>query len=67
MIQRVLFGAERSRFSELSDVTAIEAIPVVVLVVSIISIGIYPALITDVFIIGVENITNLVAQIGEIS
>ena len=67
MIQRVLFGAQRSRFSELSDVTVIEAIPVVVLVFSIVSIGIYPALITDVFSIGVENITSLVAQIGEIS
>ena len=67
MIQRVLFGAERSRFAELSDVTVIEAIPVVVLVASTIIVGIYPALITDVFSIGVENITSLVAQIGEIS
>ena len=67
MIQRVLFGAERSRFAELSDVTVIEAIPVVVLVASTIIVGIYPALITDVFSIGVENITSLFAQIGEIS
>lgn len=67
MIQRVLFGSERSRFAELSDVTVIEAIPVVVLVASTIIVGIYPALITDVFSIGVENITSLVAQIGEIS
>ena len=51
----------------MSDVTVFEAIPVEVLEASTIIVGIYPALITDVFSIGVENITSLFAQIGEIS
>ena len=49
MIQRVMFGPEKPRFSEVGDASLVEAIPVVLLVASIVIVGIYPALITDVF------------------
>ncbi len=49
MIQRVMFGPEKPRFAEVGDASLVEAIPVVLLVASIVIVGIYPALITDVF------------------
>ena len=49
MIQRVMFGPEKPRFSEVGDASLVEAVPVVLLVASIVIVGIYPALITDVF------------------
>ena len=49
MIQRVMFGPEKPRFSEVGDASLVEAIPVLLLVASIVLVGIYPALITDVF------------------
>ena len=44
-----MFGPEKPRFSEVGDASLVEAVPVVLLVASIVIVGIYPALITDVF------------------
>ena len=46
----------RSRFESVKDASAIEVVPIAILVFLIIGIGIYPAIITDVFTSGVEPI-----------
>ena len=56
MIQRSLFGPAISRFESVKDASAIEVVPIAILVFLIIGIGIYPAIITDVFTSGVEPI-----------
>ena len=64
MIQRVLFGPLRPRFSHIADAGVIEAVPLGLLLVSIVVVGVYPAFLTDVFGDGVEHITDLVRMIG---
>ena len=49
MIERVLFGPARERFSQITDAGVMEAIPLALLVISIVVIGVYPAFLTDVF------------------
>ena len=66
-IQRTLFGPETSRFSDLKDVSLLEAIPVAALVAPIIVIGIYPALITDVFSVGVSPIVESLQDVSRVS
>ena len=56
MIERVMFGPARDRFSSIGDAALVEAIPLGLLVVSIVVVGFYPAFITDVFDAGVEPI-----------
>ena len=60
MIERVLFGPARERFSTITDAGVIEAVPMVLLVVSIAVIGFYPAFLTDVFDSGIEPITQII-------
>ena len=64
MIERVLFGAARDRFSSLTDASVIEAVPLGLLVVSIVVIGIYPSFLTDVLNAGIERIPHLVQAVG---
>ena len=49
MMERAFFGARRERFADLTDASRMEAIPLALMVICIIGIGIYPALLTDVF------------------
>lgn len=49
MMERAFFGSRRERFADLTDASPIEAIPLALMVICIIGIGIYPALLTDVF------------------
>ena len=60
MIERVLFGPARERFSGVTDAGVIEAIPVALLVVSIAVIGVYPAFLTDVFDAGLGRIPQFI-------
>ena len=58
MIQRVLFGPTESKHSDVSDASPVEAVPIVILLAAVLVIGIYPALITDVFKAGLEPIVG---------
>ncbi len=49
MIERTFFGAPRERFADLSDASLVEAVPLALMVVIIIGVGVYPAVLTDVF------------------
>ncbi len=60
MIERVMFGPARERFSTIGDAAVVEAIPMGLLVVSIVVVGFYPAFITDVFDAGVEPLLQAV-------
>ena len=49
MIERTFFGARRERFADLTDASLVEAAPLALMVVTIIGVGVYPAVLTDVF------------------
>ena len=49
MVERSFFGVRRERFAHVTDASFVEAVPLVLLVVSIVVIGVYPAVLTDVF------------------
>ena len=49
MMERTFFGAQRERFADLTDASLVDAVPLALMVVCIIGIGVYPALLTDVF------------------
>ena len=56
MIQRSLFGPQIERFDSVRDATPVEMVPIFILVAAILVVGIYPALVSDVFTSGVEHI-----------
>ena len=58
MIQRVMFGPQLLRHNNLSDASIPEMIPVAILVASILVVGIYPAVISDVFNTGLDPIVG---------
>ena len=64
MIERVLFGPARERFSQITDAGVMEAIPLALLVISIVVIGVYPAFLTDVFDAGVRPIADITKVVG---
>jgi NADH-quinone oxidoreductase subunit M len=49
MMERTFFGPSRERFADLTDASLVEAVPLALMVVCIIGVGIYPALLTDMF------------------
>ena len=59
MMERAFFGRPRERFSDLTDANLVEAAPLVLLVITIIGIGIYPALLTEVFETGIQPMINV--------
>ncbi len=61
MMERALFGPQRSRFSHVKDAGLIDAAPLAILVISVIVIGVYPAFLTDVFKAGIEPILALMS------
>ena len=54
MMERAFFGEHRERFSQLTDASLVEALPMALLVISIVGIGVYPAILTDVFEMGLQ-------------
>ena len=50
------------RFDEIEDASKLEMVPVVVLVAAILIVGVYPAFITDVFAVGVEQMMEPLRQ-----
>ena len=63
MIQRAFFGPSLPRFASLGDTTVIEAVPMAVLVVAIMVVGIYPAIVSDVFKLGLEPIVQSLQEV----
>ncbi len=60
MVQRTLFGPQRSRYAELSDASFIEAAPLVLLTITIVAVGVYPSFLTDVFRSGLEPMVEII-------
>ncbi|MCH7799903.1 MAG: NADH-quinone oxidoreductase subunit M [Chloroflexi bacterium] len=58
MIQRAMFGPENQHMNDVSDATVMEMVPVAAMVIAIMVVGIYPAIITDVFATGVQPIVD---------
>jgi NADH-quinone oxidoreductase subunit M len=59
MAERVLFGPQRGRFAHVTDSSIVEALPLGLLVISIVVVGVYPAVLTDVYKAGVGPIVVL--------
>ena len=59
MMERSFFGMKRERFADLTDASLVEALPLAILVVTIVGIGVYPALLTDVFGLGLDPMVAL--------
>ena len=55
-LQRSLFGPRRERWDHLTDVSAVEAVAPVLLMVAIMAVGLYPALLSDVFATGINEV-----------
>lgn len=55
-LQRSLFGPPRERWAHLTDVSAVEAVAPVLLMAAILAVGLYPALLSDVFTSGVNDL-----------
>ena len=49
MMELTFFGTRRERFADLTDASLVEAAPLALMVICIIGIGVYPALLTDMF------------------
>ncbi len=58
-VQRTMFGPESNRFPHLKDAGLIEVIPIAALVIPIFVVGIYPAILTNVFNSGLTPIVTL--------
>ena len=57
-VQRVMFGPIKERFEDITDATGMQYVPIGALVIVIIAVGIYPAIISDVFSSGIEPIAR---------
>ena len=62
MLERALFGPTRERFADLTDASPLEATPLALLALSIIVVGVYPAILTDVFNAGIAPIVEAINQ-----
>lgn len=60
MVQRVFFGPAKPRFAEIGDASVIEAAPLVAMMAAIVIVGVYPALVTNYFKLGIEPIAALI-------
>ncbi|MBI4234404.1 MAG: NADH-quinone oxidoreductase subunit M [Chloroflexi bacterium] len=56
MLERSLFGPVKARWEHIRDASPVEAVAPVLLVVAIVVVGVYPAVLTDVFSVGVNEI-----------
>ena len=64
MIQRTMFGPPQERFDGVGDAKRWQYLPIGVLVVAIFVVGIYPAIISDVFSSAVGPIVESVQEVG---
>jgi len=64
MVQRTLFGPQIDRFVNVRDATVLEMVPVAVLVIAVLVVGMYPAIVSDVFADGVEPIIESIRNIN---
>ncbi len=55
-LQRSLFGPRRERWDHLGDITHVEKVAPVLLMVAIMAVGLYPALLSDVFATGINEV-----------
>ena len=55
-LQRTLFGALPRRFEDLRDATLVESVAPALLILAILIVGLYPALIADIFSVGVAEL-----------
>ena len=55
-LQRSLFGPPRERWAHLTDVSVVEAVAPALLLVAIMAVGVYPALVSDVFTTGINDL-----------
>ena len=60
MMERSFFGLRRERFADLTDASLVEAIPLGLLIISIIGVGVYPAILTDVFEMGLQPMVAVI-------
>ena len=58
MIQRILFGESLARYNTIADVDLMEFFPMMLLIIAIIVVGIYPAILTDVFKVEFLSLLN---------
>ena len=58
MIQRILFGESLARYNTIADTDFAEFLPMMLLIVAIMVIGIYPAILTDVFKVEFLSLLN---------
>ncbi len=64
MMERSFFGPRRQRFDHLTDATLVEALPLAIMVITIVGVGVYPAVLTDVFRTGLEPMAALLGGGG---
>ena len=62
MLQRAFFGPQLPRFADVRDTGVLEAVPMVALVAAIMIVGVYPAVVSDVFAQGLEPIVTSLQQ-----
>ncbi len=62
MLQRAFFGPRLPRFDGVKDTGVLEAVPMVALVAAIMVVGVYPAVVSDVFAQGLEPIVTSLQQ-----
>jgi NADH-quinone oxidoreductase subunit M len=67
MVQRTMFGPKLERWETLKDPSPWELVPVAVLVAVILLIGIYPAIVSDVFRAGVDPIVQAIQNAPEVA
>ncbi len=64
MMERTFFGVRRERFADLTDASLVEALPLAILLITIVGVGVYPALLTDVFRLGLDPMVALLPGAG---
>ena len=67
MIQRTMFGPPVDRFESIRDASATEMVPVLVLAAAVLVVGIYPAVISDVFASGLEPIIQAIQDPAQLA
>ena len=62
MVQRSLFGPSVDRFKDVKDASALDMLPVAALAASVLIVGIYPAIISDVFALGLAPLAETLQE-----
>ena len=60
MMERTFFGPRRERFADITDASLVEAVPLALMVICIIGVGVYPALLTDMFDTALEPMVRAI-------